>query len=156
MFRIIGGDRQEYGPVTAEQLRHWIAEKRVNGQTLTRREQDSEWKPLSSWPELDMTSAAGPGTPVPTSDPIGTVIPYRNMPALISYYLAVFSSIPCLGIPLGLAAVVLGLIGLKRARERPEARGRVHAWVGIVFGALFGLGYLVLLGLFVSNRTGDF
>ena len=33
MYKIIGADQKEYGPVTAEQLRQWIAEGRVNGQT---------------------------------------------------------------------------------------------------------------------------
>ena len=33
MYKIIGADQKEYGPVSAEQLRLWIAEGRVNGQT---------------------------------------------------------------------------------------------------------------------------
>ena len=33
MYKIIGGDQKEYGPVTADQLRAWITEGRVNGLT---------------------------------------------------------------------------------------------------------------------------
>ena len=73
------------------------------------------------------------------------IIPYKNLPALISYYLGVFSAIPCAGIPLGLTAFVLGILGLKRAKAHPEAKGKVHAWVGIIVGGLFGFGYLVAL-----------
>ena len=29
MYKIIGGDQKEYGPVTAEQLRLWVTEGRV-------------------------------------------------------------------------------------------------------------------------------
>ena len=113
MFRIIGGDKKEYGPITTDQLRQWMVENRVNGQTLIRPEEGGEWRPLSAFPELNPTLASDTAAPqvglqaaVSTTDPVSAVIPYRNMPALISYYLAVFSLIPCLGIPLGLAAVV--------------------------------------------------
>jgi uncharacterized membrane protein len=52
MYKIIGSDQKEYGPVSAEQLRQWIAEGRVNGQTSTWSEVLGGWKPLSSFPEF--------------------------------------------------------------------------------------------------------
>jgi hypothetical protein len=52
MYKIIGADQREYGPVTAEQLRQWIAEGRMNGQTLAQAEGATEWKPLSAFPEF--------------------------------------------------------------------------------------------------------
>jgi hypothetical protein len=52
MYRIIGGDRKEYGPVTADELRHWIAEGRLSGQSLVQAEGNSEWRPLSTFPEF--------------------------------------------------------------------------------------------------------
>jgi len=33
MYTIIGGDQKQYGPVTAEELRRWIAEGRADAQT---------------------------------------------------------------------------------------------------------------------------
>jgi len=75
---------------------------------------------------------------------VATVIPYKNMPALIAYYLGVFSVIPCIGLPLGIAAVVLGIMGIRRAAAHPESKGKVHAWVGIIAGGLFALIYLAL------------
>lgn len=161
MFRIIGGDQKVYGPITVGQLRQWIAEGRANEHTMICAEGTSEWRPLSAFP--DFVANPGPSTPASrlttqpktsTSDAVSTVIPYRNMPALISYYLAVFSLIPCLGIPLGLAAVVLGVIGLKRAREKPEAKGKFHAWTGITIGGLFGFGYLIALTLYIAGGVG--
>jgi len=47
MYRIIGKDGQQYGPVTTDQLRSWIVENRVNAQTLVQAEGDLQWKPLS-------------------------------------------------------------------------------------------------------------
>ena len=34
MYKIIGTDGRPYGPVSAEEIRRWIAENRVNAQTL--------------------------------------------------------------------------------------------------------------------------
>lgn len=52
MFKMIGGDGQEYGPVTAEQLRDWILDHRANGQTLVQRAGQSQWQPLAACPEF--------------------------------------------------------------------------------------------------------
>ncbi len=102
----------------------------------------SDQPPLA--PPLPPVSAPAP-VPAPQGDATGGLIPYKNGPALIAYYLGVFSIIPCVGIPLGAAAIVLGILGLKKAARQPEVRGQVHAWVGIVLGGLFGLAYLAVL-----------
>ncbi|HPZ07427.1 MAG TPA: zinc ribbon domain-containing protein [Candidatus Eremiobacteraeota bacterium] len=80
---------------------------------------------------------------------VNTLIPYKNIYALIAYYLGVFSIIPCIGIILGIAAFFLGLKGLALANERPEVKGKIHAWIGIIIGGLFGFGYLILFYLFI-------
>jgi len=51
MYRILGSDGNEYGPVSAEQLRQWIAEKRVNGETRVQGD-DGVWRFLREMPEL--------------------------------------------------------------------------------------------------------
>jgi hypothetical protein len=76
------------------------------------------------------------------SDATGGLIPYKNMRALIAYYLGVFSLIPCLGAALGPAALILGILGLNYAKKNEFARGTAHAIVGIVLGALTTLGHL--------------
>ena len=67
-------------------------------------------------------------------DATGGVIPYKNPAALIGYYLGIFGLIPMLGVPLALAAVVLGIVGLMRRKQGLAAGGLVHAWVAIVLG----------------------
>ncbi|KPK83568.1 MAG: hypothetical protein AMJ81_07950 [Phycisphaerae bacterium SM23_33] len=73
------------------------------------------------------------------------MIPYKNVPALVGYYLGIFSLIPCLGVLLGIAAVVLGILGLRKAGRQPEVKGKVHAWVGIVIGGLSVLAHSVFV-----------
>jgi GYF domain 2 len=63
MYRIIGADQKEYGPVTADQIRGWIAEGRANAQTQVRLESELEWRPISSFPEF--AAALSSGAPVP-------------------------------------------------------------------------------------------
>jgi hypothetical protein len=83
-----------------------------------------------------------PAPPAPKPpDALSSVIPYKNVPALIGYYCGVFAIIPCLFI--GWAGLVLGIMGLKRAKEHPEAKGKVHAWIGIIAGGFFALLYTV-------------
>ena len=82
-------------------------------------------------------------------DATGGLIPYKNGLALASYYTGVFSLIPCLGLILGPVALVLGIMGLKYAKKNPTARGKAHAWVGIVLGMLNVFGYLACLILII-------
>lgn len=55
MYKIIGADGNEYGPVTAEQLRQWIAEGRVNPQTKVQIEGSAEWNTLAELPGFSDT-----------------------------------------------------------------------------------------------------
>lgn len=86
---------------------------------------------------------------VRTDDSLAAMIPYHNPSALTAYYLGVFSLIPFLGMFLGIAGFILGLKGLRFARQHPEARGKIHAWVGVLVGGFFGLLYLALTLTFV-------
>jgi TM2 domain-containing membrane protein YozV len=67
MYKIIGADGQPYGPVNAEQLRRWIAENRVNAQTLAQTEGAPDWKPLASVPEFASELKMVPPTIAPPS-----------------------------------------------------------------------------------------
>ena len=51
MYRILGSDGNEYGPVSTEQLGQWIRERRVNGETRVQGE-DGVWRLLREVPEL--------------------------------------------------------------------------------------------------------
>ncbi len=78
------------------------------------------------------------GHPAPPQDnqgdATGGLIPYKNAPALIAYYVSLLSLIPILGIPFGIAAFILGVIGLKKRAANPVIKGAAHAWIGIILG----------------------
>ncbi len=68
-------------------------------------------------------------------DKTGGLIPYKNPHALIAYYLGIAALLPVVGLPIGIASIILGIIGLRKRRENPVIKGSVHAIIGIVFGA---------------------
>jgi len=59
MFIILGGDGKEYGPVTADQVRAWMAAGRANLDTQAKALGSEEWRRLVDFAEF----APGGGTP---------------------------------------------------------------------------------------------
>jgi uncharacterized membrane protein len=74
MYKIIGGDGKEYGPVSAEQLRAWVREGRANGQTQVQPEGATGWQGLEAVPEFaDLFGAVAAPPAVPAAAPVPTV-----------------------------------------------------------------------------------
>jgi hypothetical protein len=95
--------------------------------------------------------SAGEPPPVPSpTDFVGTMIPSGNKPALVAYYCGLFSLLPCIGIPLGIVAIVAGIRGIRLERRHPQVRGGLHAWFGLVAGAFFVVTWLVVLALVIA------
>ena len=72
-------------------------------------------------------------------DGTGGIIPYKNPKALIAYYLGIFSGLPLIGFPIGIAAFVLGVMGLRDRQRNPVIKGSIHAGIGIGCGGFFAL-----------------
>jgi hypothetical protein len=51
-YIIIGGDGKEYGPISADDVRQWIAEGRLGEQSLMKAESDAEFRTLEKFPEF--------------------------------------------------------------------------------------------------------
>ncbi|MEI6193709.1 MAG: DUF975 family protein [Verrucomicrobiota bacterium] len=63
MYIIIGGDQKEYGPITADDVRQWIAEGRLNEQSLIKAEGDAEFRPLATFSEFGGAFTSGGSIP---------------------------------------------------------------------------------------------
>jgi hypothetical protein len=84
---------------------------------------------------------------------VASIIPYRNVTALIGYYIAVFGLIPIIGFLLGPIALILGILGVRHAKRNPEAKGMVHAIVAIVLGSIELLAHLAVVAvIFFATR----
>ncbi len=64
MYKIIGADHKEYGPISGDHIRQWIAEGRLNANTQAQAEGAAQWQPLSAYAEfaeaLGLTNAPSP------------------------------------------------------------------------------------------------
>jgi hypothetical protein len=69
MYRIIGADGKEYGPISADVLRSWIAQGRANAATRVLPEGASDWTTISQLAEFaaDLSAKATPLTPPPNT-----------------------------------------------------------------------------------------
>ena len=74
-----------------------------------------------------------------TADNLSGIIPYKNPKALIAYYTSIAGGLPFIGLPFAIAALVLGVMGLKDRKRDPKIRGAAHAWIGIGCGSIFTL-----------------
>ena len=48
MYKIIGADGKEYGPIAVETLKQWLAEGRVNAQTQVLPDGATQWTTVAS------------------------------------------------------------------------------------------------------------
>lgn len=108
--------------------------------------------PGNTQPSHAGSPPGNPAAPPAASDPVATIIPYRNGLALAAYYCGVFSLIPCVGLLLGPVALLLGILGLRYAGQKSEARGRVHAWIGIILGLIVALIHVIVIVVMFSSR----
>lgn len=97
--------------------------------------------------------------PKPTSDDriFQTFIPTKNAKALTSYYLGVFGFIPFM-LPLSIAAVVTGIMGMKQYNKVPTPGAKGHAIAGIVMGAIQIAFFIIIatyVGISVLRVSGD-
>ena len=67
--------------------------------------------------------------------------PYKNPKALAAYYLGLFSLLPIIGLPLGIAAFVFGILGLRDRSKKPAIKGSLHAGIGIGCGGITALAW---------------
>lgn len=87
----------------------------------------------------------------PGGDATGGLIPYKNVPALVGYYLGIVALIPLLGFPFGVASIILGIMGLIKRSRQPEVKGSVHAVIAILFGMFSVVFYgLVIVAMIIA------
>jgi hypothetical protein len=98
MYKIIGADQKQYGPVSADELRQWVREGRANSQTLIQAEGQTDWRPLSSFPEFGSVAPSAPA-----AAPMPGVVPGQKIP---NYLVQSILVTLCCCLPGGIAAIV--------------------------------------------------
>jgi TM2 domain-containing membrane protein YozV len=155
MYKIIGADGQQYGPVNIDQIRRWIAEGRVRPETLVQAEGSTDWKPLTAFPEL----AGGWNATPPTMTPPTAPPPASNPRASNK-------------IPAGVCGIILGALGVHKFILGYTGAGMIMLLASVlscgilsplmhIIGLIEGIIYLSksddeFVRTYVDNRKGWF
>lgn len=153
MYKVIGADGKQYGPISLDQLKQWIGQGRVSAQTRVQPAGEADWKAASELEELrgifaDMRGTAPAPGPISAPPPAGQ----QTGLAITSLVLGILSII-CLGLLTGIPAVICGHIAHNRARREPAQYGGaglaiagfVMGYAGIVLSIVFVAIYSAML-----------
>lgn len=150
MYKIMGSDQREYGPVTSESVREWIAQGRANAQTLAAFE-GAPWKPLATFPEFAdaLRSTVPPPIASAPHASYASQTQKTNTTAVAGLVLSILG-LCCL--PFSILGVVLCIAGLLQMRKNPLTYSTNIAIpiAGIVIG-VFSIGLTI-----VAYSTGAF
>jgi hypothetical protein len=130
----------QLGPVPRVELQQMIARGQIGPSVALWTDGMSDWMPASHVPGF-MPSEQGLQFLVPTAR--------TSASAMASGYLGIFGFFfP----PFGIAALVLGILGVRDLKKHPEKNGWGRAITGIVLGGLLTLGTLVLVVLIALGK----
>jgi hypothetical protein len=155
MYRIIGADHREYGPVSADQIRQWIQEGRVNTATLCQAEGVPGWRPIATFPEFGVPPHAAP-PPTPPHVHAGAVTNTNAVWGFVCGLLSVFCC--CAGPFVGAVGIILSSIALSQLNRNPMQKGRGFAIAGLILsivGVIVGLG-AGIIGSFPNHHQMRF
>ncbi len=174
MYYIQGADQKEYGPVSADQLRQWISENRLNRFSPARADGESLWKTLGDFPEFAevLVGSAPTVSEAPASAPTAlsaaNASPYGSgfrpsTPGISESAIDEKMKVPAIGIIttgalgalISLAGVIATLSGSNKVAELPpglppEAAGLLKSYLSAI--EPFNLP-LNLLALILSSLT---
>src|ERR1051325_3975992 len=124
MYKIVGADGKEYGPISLQQLQKWIQESRINAQTRVQLVGAADWKTVAEVPELSSflynIPAAAPITlSAPSPFPAAPSGPREQGLAPFGLFLG-FVALFCRGTLAGAPAIICGHIARNRAQTSPE------------------------------------
>jgi len=140
MYKLLGTDKKEYGPVSADQIQAWIAQGRANSHTQVQAIGSTEWKPLADFPEFAAALQKPADTTVSPATPSGaqpTGAPSKTSGlAVTSLVLGILGVLTC-GLT-SLVGLVLGIVALVRInKSQGQLRGQGLAMAGTIISAVF-------------------
>jgi hypothetical protein len=159
VYKIIGADGKEYGPIGTDVLRQWILEGRANGQTRVLAEGATEWKAVAELPELAALVASVAAAPAPAVISLAPV-PRNNSYAVAGLTLGILSLTLglccCYGLPFSVPGIICSSIALGQVKKDPlTQQGRGLAIAGLALSILSIVLGGLLLALGIAFGTPD-
>jgi hypothetical protein len=146
MYKIIGADQKEYGPISAEQIRLWIQEGRLNATSKIQVDGSGDWKLVREMPEF---APLLPPPPAPITFPSAPPVPTTNSMAGWSLGTGIFAILCCQ--IFGPVSIILGVMALSQIKQNPNQGGRGLAVSGIILGSLSLLLAFVAILIFLMS-----
>lgn len=146
-YTVIGSDQKQYGSVTTDDIRRWIADGRLNPQSLMREENDTEFRPLSTFPEFaDALTAKVAAPTMPPSLPTAPAAPAKTSAmAISSLVLGILGVFTC-GIT-ALIGLILGIIAMVKVKNSDgKLGGNGIALAGVIVSGIF----LVMIPIYAA------
>jgi hypothetical protein len=151
----------QYGPVSADQLRQWIAEGRADANTQVQAEGTTDWKPLRDFPEFAANlaqQATAPPAPAYAAPPPGMAptfsAPGGVMPRVPNYLVQAILCTLCCCLPFGVVAIVYAAQvngklqdGDYEGAVAASKNAKMWCWISFGIGLAANIVFLILGGL---------
>ena len=127
-FKANDKDETEYGPVEQAQIRDWLVEGRMDGNSQVRSANSEDWSPLSGHPELRELLAPSRSTPLPTPSSQADVKHYAPHRGTMILTFGILGIACCF--PFGIAAWIMGntdLPQIEAGMMDPSGKGTTNA-----------------------------
>ena len=162
MYKIIGADGSDYGPVAAAELRQWISEGRANAKNQEQAEGSLEWRTLGSLSEFaaDIGAASLRARPALPAVVMGSGVSATTNSLAMTGFIFSLLGLPgvcccyccCLTIPCSILGLIFSCVALSQLSQNPLQGGRGLAIAGLVL-SLLGLLSLVAWIFFGAAST---
>ena len=143
MYKILGGDGKEYGPISADVLRQWITEGRANAQSQVQVVGSNAWVSLGQVAEFAPLFNAPLASGAPSAfNPVGTSPDQArqqvNGPAIGLIITAAIGALwQLFSIVLNILGTGVGMMGANQGQQNmPAWAHAMQGGVGIVFGVI--------------------
>lgn len=146
MYKIIGADWKEYGPVSADTIRQWIKENRATADTRVQLEGSRQWQRLAELAEFapdfpavptgSLSSASVPSPAAPISAGPSSFSPQPRVQglAIAGLIMSILGFFQCCAPLLCTLGLILSAMALVQIRQHPQYyTGKDLAIAGIVF-----------------------
>jgi hypothetical protein len=154
-YTIIGNDGKRYGPITADQLRQWIKQSRVESRTPVFVQGSTDWTFIGLLPEFAAEFPGHPPVITPPPPPAAVVPAQSNSLATWAFVCGLLSWTLCgCCAPVAIAGLTFSIIALVQTNARTEpVAGRGFAIAGLVLSATNLVWTLALTLLSVLNNS---
>ena len=166
MYKILGGDGKEYGPISADTLRQWVNEGRANAETQVQAEGGAGWTALGQVAEFAALFTAppippgAPGTIGAGAAPSGRAAQMVSGPAIgliVTAALGALAQIVSMGINILGAGVGMAGAGAQGQQDMPAWAHAMSGGLGVVF-SIIGLvmSAVILMGALKMKKLQSY